>query len=50
MNTGLILHTLLGLLLLLIPTGALYLLERKKLKSFGFTIVRMMVQLLVLYA
>ena len=48
MNTGLILHTLLGLLLLLIPTGALYLLERKKLKSFGFTIVRMMVQLLVL--
>ena len=48
MNTGLILHTLLGLLLLLIPAGALYLLERKKLMPFGFTIVRMVVQLLVL--
>ena len=48
MNTGLILHTLLGLLLLLIPAGSLYLLERKKLMPFGFTIVRMVVQLLVL--
>jgi len=47
MNTGLILHTFLGLLLLLIPAGALYLLERKKLMSFGLAIVRMMVQLLV---
>ena len=47
MNTGLILHTVLGLLLLLIPAGALYLLERKMLKSFGLTIVRMVVQLLV---
>lgn len=48
MNTGLILHTVLGLLLLLIPAGALYLLEQKMLKSFGLTIVRMVVQLLVL--
>ena len=55
MNTELILHTVLGLLLLLIPAGALYLLEcngaqseRKMLKSFGFAIVRMTVQLLVL--
>jgi len=54
MNTGLMLHTLLGLLLLLIPAGALYLLERndvrserKMLKSFGIAIIRMMVQLLV---
>jgi endonuclease G len=47
MNTGLILHTFLGLLLLLVPAGALYLLERKMLKSFGLTIVRMVVQLLV---
>jgi len=48
MNTGLILHTILGLLLLLIPAGALYLLERKALKSFGIAIVRMVLQLLVL--
>lgn len=48
MNTGLILHTVLGLLLLLIPAGALYLLERKALRSFGIAIVRMMLQLLVL--
>ena len=47
MNTGLILHTVLGLLLLLIPAGALYLLERQTLKSFGKAIVRMAVQLLV---
>ena len=47
MNTGLILHTVLGLLLLLIPAGALYLLERQTLKSFGLTIVRMVAQLLV---
>ena len=47
MNTGLVLHTVLGLLLLLIPAGALYLLERKALKSFGIAIFRMVVQLLV---
>ena len=47
MNTGLIIHTILGLLLLLIPAGALYLLERQTLKSFGLTMVRMVAQLLV---
>lgn len=55
MNTGMILHTFGGLLLLLIPAGALYLLERKEAQSeikmlgaFGLTIVRMVAQLLVL--
>lgn len=48
MDTRLILHTFLALLLLVIPAGALYLLERKKLPRFGFIVVRMMVQLLVL--
>lgn len=47
MNSGLILHTVLGLLLLLIPAGALYLLERKMLRSFAVSVVRMAVQLLV---
>lgn len=48
MNTGLILHTLLGLLLLLIPAGLLYFLERPMLKNFGIAIGRMIVQLAVL--
>lgn len=48
MNTRLILHTFLGLLLLAIPAGALYLLERKMLKSFCVAVVRMVVQLLLL--
>jgi putative ABC transport system permease protein len=48
MNTGLLLHTLLGLLLLLIPAGALYVLERKKLQSFVVAVSRMVTQLLVL--
>lgn len=48
MDTRLILHTFLALLLLLIPAGALYLLERKKLPRFGFVVARMVVQLLVL--
>ena len=48
MNTGLILHTFLGLLLLLIPAGALYLLEQKMLRSFFVAVGRMVVQLLVL--
>jgi putative ABC transport system permease protein len=48
MDTRLILHTFLALLLLLIPAGALYLLERKKLPRFCFVVVRMMIQLLVL--
>ena len=48
MDTRLILHTFLALLLLLIPAGALYLLERNKLVKFVAVIVRMLVQLLVL--
>ena len=47
MNTGLVLHTVLGLLLLLIPAGALYLLERKMLRSFAVSLARMVIQLLV---
>ena len=46
-----ILHTILGLLLLLIPAGALYLLERKDtrmLQTFAVSVARMVVQLLVL--
>jgi len=46
MNSGLVLHTILGLLLLLIPAGALYFFERKKLPAFAVAIVRMLVQLL----
>lgn len=57
MDTSLILHTVLGLLLLLIPAGALYLLEAKVpnkqggsdvLRKFGVAVARMIVQLLVL--
>lgn len=48
MDTRLILHTFLALLLLLIPAGALYFLERKKLVKFVVTIARVIVQLLVL--
>lgn len=48
MNTGMILHTILGLLLLLIPAGALYVLERKMLQPFAVAVARMMVQVLVL--
>ena len=48
MNSGLILHTFLGLLLLLIPAGALYFLDRKMLQPFAVTVGRMIVQLLVL--
>ena len=48
MNTRLLLHIFLALLLFLIPAGALYWLERKKLVKFCVVIVRMAVQLLVL--
>ena len=48
MDKGLILHTFLGLLLLLIPAGALYWLERKKIARFCYVIGRMVVQLLAL--
>ncbi len=48
MNTGLLLHTLLGLLLLVIPAGLLYLLERPMLKTFGIAVGRAIVQLALL--
>ena len=55
MNTGMILHTILGLLLLLIPAGALYLLglkearaDIKMLQTFAVSVARMVVQLLIL--
>ena len=48
MNTGLLLHTLLGLLLLVIPAGLLYLLERPMLKTFGTAVGRAIVQLALL--
>ena len=48
MNTGLLLHTLLGLLLLVIPTGLLYFLERPMLKTFGIAVGRAIVQLALL--
>jgi putative ABC transport system permease protein len=48
MNTGLLLHTLLGLLLLVIPAGLLYLLERPVLKTFGIAVGRAIVQLALL--
>ena len=47
MDTGLILHTILGLLLLLVPAGALYMLERHLLPKFAVAVGRMVVQLLV---
>ena len=48
MTGQLIIHTILGLLLLLIPAGVLYLWDKKQLTTFGIGIVRMIVQLLVL--
>lgn len=48
MDKGMILHTLLGLLLLFIPAGALYLLERKMLRTFAISAGRMLAQLLAL--
>lgn len=48
MNTGLLLHTLLGLLLLVIPAGLLYFLERPVLKTFGIAVGRAIVQLALL--
>ena len=47
MDTKLILHTILALLLLVIPACALYLLEREKLLKFVAATGRMIVQLLV---
>lgn len=48
MNTGLLLHILLGLFLLVIPAGLLYLLERPMLKTFGIAVGRAIVQLALL--
>ena len=48
MDSGMILHIILGLLLLLIPAGLLYYLERKMLRPFLVAVARMGVQLLVL--
>lgn len=48
MNSSLIQHTVLELLLLAIPAGALYLLDRQSLRSFGVAVARAVVQLLVL--
>jgi len=43
-----VLHIVLGLLLLLIPAGALHLFDRSLLRTFGIAVGRMVVQLLVL--
>ena len=43
-----VLHIFLGLLLLLIPAGALYLFDRSLLRTLGIAVVRMVAQLLVL--
>lgn len=48
MNSGMVLHIVLGLLLLIIPAGALYFLDRRLLRSFGVAVVRMGIQVLVL--
>ena len=47
MTTSLILHTILALLLLILPFGALYLLDRPTIRPFAITLVRGIVQLLV---
>lgn len=47
MTTSLILHTILALLLLILPFGALYLLDRPSIRPFAIALVRGIVQLLV---
>ena len=47
MTTSLILHTILALVLLILPFGALYLLDRPSIRPFGTALVRGIVQLLV---
>ena len=47
MTTSLILHTLLALLLLTLPLGALYLLDRQTIRPFAFALLRGIAQLLV---
>lgn len=48
MTTELFIHLILGLLLLLIPAGVLYWLDRPSLKTFGIAVGRMLVQLALL--
>ena len=47
MTTSLILHTILALLLLILPFGALYLLDRPSIRPFGTALVCGIIQLLV---
>ena len=47
MTTSLILHTILALLLLIIPFGALYVLDRPSIRPFATALVRGIIQLLV---
>lgn len=48
MTSSLILHTILALLLLIIPFGALYVLDRPSIRPFATALVRGIIQLLVL--
>jgi len=48
MDSEMILHIVLGMLLLAVPAGALYYFDRKLLGSFGVAVARMIVQLLLL--
>ena len=47
MTSSLILHTILALLLLIIPLGALYVLDRPSIRPFATALVRGIIQLLV---
>ena len=47
MNSSLIIHAICGFLLLAIPAGALYLWDKKLLRTFGVAVARMLLQLLV---
>ena len=47
MTTSMILHTILALLLLIVPFGALYLLDRPSIRPFATALVRGLVQLLL---
>ena len=47
MTSSLILHTILALLLLIIPLGALYVLDRPSIRPFVTALVRGIIQLLV---
>ena len=47
MNSSLIIHAICGFLLLVIPAGALYLWDKKLLRTFGVAVGRMILQLLV---